>query len=146
MDIKEFRRELFIVAYDLQKLLRDAVAPICLRYGLTLQQMHVLVELAGVPGQTLSQLSARSGILRTNFSGVCRKLEEQGLVERRRSEYDRRAFVLHVTDEGSAVLARIDADVRQRYSEVFDGEPQETFDTILAGFKALSSFAEKLER
>lgn len=146
MEIKEFRRELFIVAYDLQKLLRDAVAPICLRHGLTLQQMHVLVELAGVPGQTLSQLSARSGILRTNFSGVCRKLEEQGLVERRRSEYDRRAFVLHVTDEGSAMLARIDADVRQRYSEVFDSEPQETFDTILAGLKALSSFAEKLER
>lgn len=146
MNIDDLRREFFIVACDMQKLLHDTVAPACQRQGLTLQQMHVLVELMNVPDQTLSQLSERAGILRTNFSSVCRKLEEQGFVERRQSARDRRAFELRTTAEGRAVLARIDADVQQRYSEAFDSEPQETFDAILTGFKALASFAQKLER
>lgn len=146
MDIDNFRREFFIVACDMQKLLHDTVGPACQRHGLTLQQMHVLVELALNPGQTLSQLSARAGILRTNFSSVCRKLEEQGLVERQQRATDRRAHELRVTDEGRALLERIDADIRERYGDTFDNEPQETYDTILAGFKALTSFVEKLER
>ena len=52
MDINEFKRAFFDVACDMQKLLHDLVAPACQRNGLTLQQMHVLVELVSAPGQT----------------------------------------------------------------------------------------------
>lgn len=142
----DFKREFFVVAYDMQKMLHDTVAPVCQQHGLTLQQMHVLVELVGMPGQTLSQLSERAGILRTNFSGVCQKLEERGLVERRRRDHDRRAFELRATDEGRELLACIDADIKSRYGQAFEHEPQETFDAILAGFKALNAFAAKLGR
>lgn len=146
MDINEFKRAFFDVACDMQKLLHDLVAPACQRNGLTLQQMHVLVELVSAPGQTSTQLSERAGILRTNFSSVCHKLEERGLVERRRSDRDRRAFELRATDEGRELLARIDADIRRRYGPAFENEPPETFDAILVGFRALNSFAAKLER
>ncbi|MVM53395.1 MarR family transcriptional regulator [Gordonibacter sp. ResAG-26] len=130
----------------MQKLLHDTVAPVCQQNGLTLQQMHVLLELVGTPGQTSTQLSERAGILRTNFSSVCHKLEERGLVERRRSDCDRRAFELRATDEGRELLARIDADIKRRYGAAFENEPPETFETILAGFRALSAFAAKLGR
>ena len=146
VDINEFKRAFFDVACDMQKLLHDLVAPACQRNGLTLQQMHVLVELVSAPGQTSTQLSERAGILRTNFSSVCHKLEERGLVERRRSDRDRRAFELRATDEGRELLARIDADIRRCYGPAFENEPPETFDAILAGFRALNSFAAKLER
>ena len=104
MDINEFKRAFFDVACDMQKLLHDLVAPACQRNGLTLQQMHVLVELVSAPGQTSTQLSERAGILRTNFSPVCRKLENRGLIERQRSQTDRRSLRLHVTDEGRALI------------------------------------------
>ena len=146
MDINEFKRAFFDVACDMQKLLHDLVSPACQRNGLTLQQMHVLVELVSAPGQTSTQLSERAGILRTNFSSVCHKLEERGLVERRRSDRDRRAFELRATDEGRELLARIDADIRRCYGPAFENEPPETFEAILAGFRALNSFAAKLER
>lgn len=142
----DFKREFFVVSCDMQKIVHNVAGPVCQRHGLTLQQMHVLVELAGMPGQTPSQLSERAGILRTNFSGLCRKLEERGLVERRRNERDRRSNELRVTDEGRALLARIDEDFRASYGFAFENEPQETFDDILAGFKALNAFTAKLGR
>ena len=77
---------------------------------------------------------------------MCHKLEERGLVERRRSDRDRRAFELRATDEGRELLARIDADIRRCYGPAFENEPPETFDAILVGFRALNSFAAKLER
>ncbi len=146
MDVEGFKRELFTMARDMQRILHDTVAPICQRQGLTLQQMHVLLELVDMPGQTSSQLSARAGILRANFSSVCRKLEEGGLVERRRSPHDRRSYELQITDEGRALLAQIDSEVKRRYGKVFEEEPQETFETVLAGFRALGEFVGKFER
>ena len=44
------------------------------------------------------------------------------------------------------LLARIDADIKRRYGAAFENEPPETFETILAGFRALSAFAAKLGR
>ena len=52
MDINDFRREFFVVTCNMQKLMHDTVAPVCLQHGVTLQQMHVLLELVGTPGQT----------------------------------------------------------------------------------------------
>lgn len=146
MDIAAFKRELFAITYDLQKILHDTMTPICQEHGLTLQQMHVLVELMRTPGLTAGQLSDRAGILRTNFSPVCRKLENRGLIERQRSQTDRRSLRLHVTDEGRALLASVDGEVQRRYGRAFSAEPQETFDAILEGFQALSVFSGKLVR
>ena len=51
-----------------------------------------------------------------------------------------------ITGGTGELLARIDADIRRCYGPAFENEPPETFDAILAGFRALNSFAAKLER
>lgn len=146
MDIATFKREMFAVACDLQKMLHDTMVPICQQYGLTLQQMHVLMELTRTPGLTAGQLSDRAGILRTNFASVCRKLEDRGLIERQRNVEDKRSLRLRVTDEGRALLADIDREVHCRYGAAFESEPTETFETIIAGLRALNGFSGKLVR
>ena len=146
MNFRDFKRELFSVSCDMQKLMHDMLSPICREHGLTMQQMHVLVKLAGLPGQTSSQLSESAGILRTNFSNVCRKLEKQGLVQRHQSTHDRRVSELSVTEEGRALLAVIDGEIERRYGMVFESEPQQTFDDIATGVRALLAFSAKLER
>lgn len=146
MEIAVFKRELFAVMCDVQKILHETMAPICQQHGLTLQQMHVLVELAREPGLTAGRLSDQAGILRTNFASVCRRLEVRGLIERRRSETDRRSLRLRVTDEGRALLASIDEEVQRRYGGTFAAEPPETFDTIIEGFRALEELSRKLVR
>lgn len=146
MDLSTFKRELFTVTYDVQKILHETMAPVCQQHGLTLQQMHVLMELVRTPGLTAGQLSDRAGILRTNFPSVCRKLEDRGLIERQRSQTDRRSLKLRVTDEGRALLADVDGEVQRRYGEAFAAEPPETFDAIIGGFRALADFSKKLGR
>ena len=146
MDISTFKHELFVVTYDVQKILHETMAPICQQHGLTLQQMHVLMELMRTPGLTAGQLSDQAGILRTNFSSVCRKLEDRGLIERQRSQTDKRSLRLRVTDEGRALLAGIDGEVQRRYGKAFAAEQPETFDTIIEGFQALADFSKKLGR
>lgn len=146
MDISTFKHELFAVTYDVQKILHETMAPICQQHGLTLQQMHVLMELMRTPGLTAGQLSDQAGILRTNFPSVCRKLEDRGLIERQRSQTDKRSLRLRVTDEGRALLAGIDEEVQRRYGEAFAAEPPVTFDRIIEGFQALADFSKKLGR
>jgi len=146
VEIAVFKRELFAVMCDVQKILHETMAPICQQHGLTLQQMHVLVELAREPGLTAGRLSDQAGILRTNFASVCRRLEARGLIERRRSETDRRSLRLRVTDEGRALLASIDEEVQRRYGGTFAAEPPETFDAIIGGFRALDELSRKLVR
>ena len=111
--------------------------PICQGHDVTPQQMYVLTELLNEPGQSAGQLSDRAGILPTNFSAVCHRLEERGLIRRNRSARDRRAFELYITDAGRALLGEIDEDVRRRYGPVFESEPPETCRGHLAGFRAL---------
>ncbi|MEG0016402.1 MAG: MarR family transcriptional regulator [Gordonibacter sp.] len=144
MDVATFKTEMFSATCSLQRDMHEVMAPVCQQCGLTLQQLHVLVELLRMPGLTAGQLSDRTGILRTNFSSVCRKLEDRGLIERQRSRADKRSLELRVTQEGRALLANVDEEVNRRYGKVFESEPQETFDAIVAGFRALAALTEKV--
>lgn len=146
---EEFRRELVHVRQSFQIFMREGLAPICQQYDVTPQQMYVLTELLEEPGQPAGQLSDRSGILRTNFSSVCHKLEERGLIRRVRNDRDRRAFELYITDEGRSLLDCIDNDIRKLYASVVEREyPEilETLKTIMAGFRALGELSQRLAR
>lgn len=144
MELEAFRSELFLLTRDVQHVMHDIVAPICQDHRLTPQQMHILMELSREPGQTAGQLSDRTGILKTNFSSVCRRLEEGGLIERHRSERDGRAYEFRVTKAGCEMLKAIDGEIRQRFGDALDDTSPETLDTIIAGLRALSGLSAKL--
>ncbi len=141
---EEIRRELVQVTRSLHDLVHISVAPICQRHEVTPQQMYVLTALLDEPGQSASQLSGRVGILSTNFSAVCRKLEERSLVRRNRSERDKRVFEFYITDEGRALLGEIDQEVEFLYGSAFAKESPETLEAILVGFHALRDFSQRL--
>lgn len=145
MDGDAFRRELFDAAWGMQRALRETMAPICQAHGVTVQQLYVMTNLARTPGATASELSERSGILRTNFTALSRKLEEAGLVERRRSEEDKRSLELYLTEEGRGLLRAVEEDARQRFDPVIEEEPAETLETISEGLGALGGLVGKLE-
>lgn len=146
---EEFRRELVHVRQSFKTFMRGVLAPICQRYDMTPQQMYILTELLEEPGQSAGQLSDRSGILRTNFSSVCHKLEGRGLIRRERSDKDRRAFELYITDEGRLLLDCIDDDIRHWCTPVADSEYSEILEavkTIMVGFRSLSELSRRLAR
>ncbi len=69
-------------------------------------QVWMLATIADSPDITVSQLSKALSIHVSTASNLLDKLARAGLVERLRSEEDRRMVRLRLTDEGSAIVAR----------------------------------------
>ncbi|MES4909238.1 MULTISPECIES: MarR family winged helix-turn-helix transcriptional regulator [unclassified Streptomyces] len=88
-----------------------ALAP----FGLDARELAVLAVLAA--GRPLSQLEAarRLGVDRTTMVALVDALEGKGLVERRRSEEDRRRNVVELTERGGR--ARADAEDAREAAE-----------------------------
>ena len=74
--------------------------------GVSGAQVWILSAIAENPGIKVSHLSRDLSIHVSTASNLLDKLAKSGLVERQRSEEDRRVVNLHVTDKGRAVLER----------------------------------------
>lgn len=74
--------------------------------GLSGAKVWILAEIADQPGLTVSELGDALSIHISTASNMLDKLAKAELVERRRSEQDRRLVHLHLTQAGQQVLQR----------------------------------------
>ncbi|MDI2131132.1 MarR family winged helix-turn-helix transcriptional regulator [Yinghuangia seranimata] len=95
--------------------LAEHAEPALARFGLDARELAVLAVLAA--SRPLSQLDAaqRLGVDRTTMVALVDALEAKGLVERRRSEEDRRRNVVELTTRGKRV--RADAEEARQAAE-----------------------------
>ena len=68
---------------------------------------HTLGLVRRTPGVKASAVANALGIAATTASSVIARLRSQGLIERRRCCFDRRAYELHLTKDGSQMADRI---------------------------------------
>lgn len=76
---------------------------------LTARQAQLLQAIAQRPGANLIALVVATGIDRSTLGATCRRLVRKGLVIRRRSRKDARAWIVKLTPAGEAVLKRAQA-------------------------------------
>src|SRR5438128_11889279 len=69
-------------------------------HGITPPQWGVLVALWEQDGLSLSELAQRSFFDGPTMTGIVDRLENSGLVERRRDSQDRRVISVYLTDAG----------------------------------------------
>lgn len=97
--------------------------------GVAPRAFGVLSNLDAADGQTQQQLADALGIHRNNMVGLVDDLEAAGWVRRHRSDVDRRAFNIQLTDTGAELIAQIQnsiAAVEQTLTaELTDGEHAE---------------------
>jgi len=74
---------------------------------LTPAQAGLLRLLASTPGRSQRELADDLGMPASRFVPFADKLEERGLIERRRNTSDRRLYALHLTDQGLNLLAEL---------------------------------------
>ena len=91
--------------------------------GLTAVQLRVLQIVAEKGHATPSEIAARMGVTQATVSALVKKLEGYGVLERRRSETDRRQSHLHITDEGRARLEGAPDALQQKYVKQFEALP-----------------------
>ncbi len=75
-------------------------------------QFGVLSVIAGNPGLSQTQLGNALGIDRSTVVAVIDRLENRGLVMRTPSPNDRRSHALQLSEEGAALLKRLEEMVR----------------------------------
>lgn len=67
----------------------------------------VLSVIAGNSGMKQSDVASTLAIQRANFVAIVDGLEDRGLIERRRSDQDRRVYFLHLTPKGTQFLQEL---------------------------------------
>ena len=73
---------------------------------LTPRQLAVLVTVAQHEGLSQTQLVERTGIDRSTLADIVRRMLKKGLLQRRRTKEDARAYAVKLTEEGWRVLRR----------------------------------------
>src|SRR5262245_15904088 len=71
---------------------------------LTPRQLAVLVAVAENEGLSQNDLVGRTGVDRSTLADIVKRLKGKGLLQRRRTKEDARAYAVKLTDEGRKVL------------------------------------------
>nr|WP_314444686.1 MarR family transcriptional regulator [uncultured Sphingomonas sp.] len=87
--------------------------------GITRAQWRVLARLDLQPGQRQVDLAERMDIEPITLCRIVDKLEEAGLVERRRDPGDRRAWQLYLCESAAPLVAKLHALADSFSTEIF---------------------------
>ncbi len=116
--------------------------------GVTRPQWRVLAHLGRAPGQRQVELAERMDIEPITLCRIVDRLEEAGLVDRRRHPGDRRAWQLFNTAKAEPLLERLHALAHEMGGEAFAGCSSEEIETareLLARVRGNLANAQKSE-
>jgi DNA-binding MarR family transcriptional regulator len=87
-------------------------------FGITPVQYAALRSMAGSPGIDQRTLAGRIGLDTSTLGGVVDRLEARGLIGRTASPDDRRVKLLALTEQGQALLRRMEPALRKSQQRI----------------------------
>jgi len=142
MAIEQFTRSLPMMLYRSLHAVTPRFRRIFSDFGLTEQQWRVLRVLWEQQDVTLNELAGITMISAPSLVGVVDRLQDMGLVERRRSDVDRRKVYVLVTDKGAELEAKVMPRVASAYAALKQSVDAETWDLVLKGLQQISELEE----
>lgn len=109
---------------------------------LTPRQLAVLMTVASDEGASQSKLVDATGVDRSTLADIVRRLVRKGLLQRRRSREDARAYAIKLTDQGRRVLSIAVPAARRVDERVLGAVADKQREAFLT---ALSSIVETLQ-
>ena len=88
--------------------------------GMTAVQFRVLQIIAERGHATPTEIAGRMGVTQATMTALINKLADRALVERQRSETDRRQTNVFITDVGKAAVDDAPDPLQQRYVKAFE--------------------------
>ena len=110
---------------------------------LTPRQYAILVTVAQHEGVSQTQLVDLTGIDRSTLADVVRRMLKKGLLQRRRTRDDARAYAVKLTEEGSRVPKTHEPMARRVDERILASLPAQQRDRFL---QDLSAIVEALDR
>lgn len=112
---------------------------------LTPRQLAVLAAIEAREGASQTDIVAATGVDRSTLADIVRRLLKRGLVSRKRTKEDARAYAVKLTDAGRRVLAKA-APVMQRVeAELLDVLPAKKRGELVALLGHLATNGAKVE-
>jgi DNA-binding MarR family transcriptional regulator len=105
-DALRLEEQLCFALYSASRALTRAYAPLLEPLGVTYPQYLVLLVLWERDGVPIKQLGERLSLDSGTLTPLCKRLEQQGLIERRRGDDDERLVRIHLTPTGRALRAK----------------------------------------
>jgi DNA-binding MarR family transcriptional regulator len=112
--------------------------------GLTPRQLAVLVTVAQNEGLSQTGLVDRTGIDRSTLADIVRRMQRKGLLQRRRTKEDARAYAVKLTDEGRKALRTAEPLARKVDDRILDALPDRQRDQFVNGLMAIVDQLQKL--
>jgi len=111
---------------------------------LTPRQLAVLMTVAQNEGLSQTGLVDRTGIDRSTLADIVRRMQRKGLLQRRRTKEDARAYAVKLTDEGRRVL-RVAEPLAKRVDErILDALPTKQREQFIGDLLAIVDTLQKL--
>lgn len=117
-----------------------------LDYDITPVQFAAMEQLHASPGIDQITLAGLIAYDRTTITGVVDRLVQKGWLKRRISSQDRRARILHLTDEGEHALSVIRPAVEKAQQVMLRGLSREDAESFLRLLKAATESVNELSR
>ncbi len=89
------------------------------RYGVTGPQLMVLKELSSLGPVSVGELTRAVHLSQPTVTGILDRLERRGLIERRRSEQDKRRVHVGLTPRGDELLADSPPVLQEEFTRQF---------------------------
>lgn len=101
------RRLFFLINMAQRKMFRYVDSACEAELGFSVTQVAALLFVARHEGSLQKDLGAALALNKPAVTGLCGRMEQNGLIERRPCEQDGRASRLYLTPQGKAVLPRV---------------------------------------
>ena len=120
------------VAYAFAEVMRAHCEERGKPYVITPPQWGALSLLLAQDGLTIGTMSHIRGVDAPTGTGIIKRLEQNGLVERRHDREDRRVVKVYLTDEGRDIVNTLSSPVEQFDQSVKRGFSEGEYDRLLA--------------
>ena len=138
MAIQQFSRSLPIMLYRAIDVVMPRFRKIFKEFGLTEQQWRVLRVLWEIEEISHNELAELTLISPPSLVGILDRLRAMELIDRRRSQLDRRVVLVASTRQGRDLRDQIMPAVQQTYFELRDSVDDEVWRNLLDGLDELT--------
>jgi len=126
-----------MLAYAFAEVLRQCCVEPNKPYVVTPPQWGVLSLLDEMDGLTIGTISQRRAIDAPTVTGIVKRIEQTGLVERRHDRTDRRVVKVYLTDEGRDIMRFLPDEISRFNDMAMQGLSEDEQRDLLAKLQRL---------